>query len=328
MDLVIGNKIIITPMMKILEILQFELSHYNGKLKDVQPQNGQNIAVSCPKHKDGMELHASCQVFADPDDEYTIYGSVHCFSCGYKASLPRFIGDCFDENEKFGEEWLLLRCETAFISEVNYLPEIILDSKPEQTVLDESELIKYEYYHPYMWKRKLSKDIVDMFEVGYDPKQNMLTFPVRDEKGKLRFITGRSVKTKRFMIPKGVDKPVYLLYYVKQHNIKTVIVTEGQIDALTSWTYGMPCVATIGTPSNNQMKELNNSGIRTFITMFDNDEAGMKFMKKFNTDIRDDVLVYNICVPAPFKDINDLDIDTFYKLLHDNGFYPEIIQPQ
>lgn len=33
-----------------------------------------------------------------------------------------------------------------------------------------------------MWKRKLSKEVVDRFEVGYDPKQNMLIFPVRDEK--------------------------------------------------------------------------------------------------------------------------------------------------
>ena len=166
MDLVIGNKIITTPMDIILSQLQSELSSYNGKLKDISRRNGQNINVTCPcnEHKGGFEQHPSCQVFADPDDEYTEYGQIHCFSCGFAMKLPKFVGYCFDEDEAFGEEWLLSRCSTAFISDTKYLPEIVIGSNNKndnQPSMSEEELKKYAYYHEYMWKRKLSKEVVD-----------------------------------------------------------------------------------------------------------------------------------------------------------------------
>ena len=216
MYITIGNKVITTPVESIVKRLKSELN--NGKLKDVQPRSGQNIKVTCPIHKDGMETHPSCYIFVDENDKDTQLGQVHCFTCGYTASLPEFIGDCFDEEFnklEFGNEWLLNRCDTAFLSEVEYLPPIELKRRTKVVKnIDESILSDFNYYHKYMWERKLSKDVVDIFEVGYDVNKNMITFPVRDEKGNLLFITKRSVSTKFFEIPEGVEKPVYLLYYV------------------------------------------------------------------------------------------------------------------
>lgn len=317
MDLVIGNKVIITPMEQILHQLQKEIASINGKLQTIGKRNHQNIPVTCPndEHKGGFERHPSCQVFADPDDEFTEYGKVHCFSCGYSASLPKFVGYCFEEDEKFGEEWLLLRCETAFISDIKYLPEITID-KPKESVqlLDESELKKYQYYHEYMWKRKLSKEIVDRYEVGYDPKQNMLIFPVRDEKSRLRFVTGRSVTSHRFMIPKDTDKPVYLLYDMIRRNVNHVYICEGQIDALYLNSIGLEAVALIGTGSRYQYEILNKSGIRNFTLMLDGDAAGRKGIQRFQSNIRDDVLVNVIYLPEG-KDVNDLSKEEIYKLI-------------
>lgn len=306
MDLVIRNKIIITPMMTILKTLQRELE--NGKLKDIGQQNKQNIPVTCPSHKDGAERHPSCQVFADPDDEYTQYGTVHCFTCGYARTLPQFIADCFDEDdEEFGNEWLLNRCETAFISEVSYLPPIVLEKpKPKEVVtLDESVLKDFEYYHDYMWYRKLTKEVVDTFEVGFDPLSNMITFPVRDDLGRLRFITKRSVVTKFFQIPEDVDKPVYLLYYIKQHNIKSVAVAESQINALYLWSLGIPAIALFGTGSSSQYEILNKSGIISFTTFFDGDWGGDQGRKRFRKAIRKDAIVVDCLLPRG-KDVNDL----------------------
>lgn len=318
MDLVIGNKVITTPLIEILTQLQFELNRYNGKIKDIKNQDSKNIAVTCPcnEHKGGFESRPSCQIFADPNDEEIEFGTVHCFSCGYRATLPQFIGYCFDENEDFGKEWLLLRCDTCFASEVKFLPEIILDKpKKEITYLNESELSKYAYYHNYMWERKLTKEVVDKFEVGFDPKQNTLTFPVRDDKGNLRFITRRSIVGKRFYIPKDVEKPLYLLYYIKQHNIDKVIITEAQIDALTAWSYGAPAIASIGGISDEQIKSLNKSGIRIVISMFDNDFAGNKFYLQLKSKLRDDILLLKAKFPLGVKDINDMTKEQFYQAL-------------
>lgn len=316
MDLVVGNKVIVTPMEQILEQLQKELRSYNGKLQDIRPRSGQNILITCPcnEHKGGFERHPSCQVFADPDDEYTEFGQVHCFSCGFAMKLPKFIGYCFDEDEDFGKEWLLLRCETAFVSEVRYLPEIVLDKKTEEkAILDESELKKYSYYHNYMWKRKLTKEVVDRFEVGYDPKQNMLVFPVRDEKGILRFLTGRSVTSHRFMIPEDADKPVYLLYYMLQNNIKRVAVAESQINALYMNSLGIPCVGLFGTGSYTQIETLRKSGIRIFDLYYDGDESGDKGIKRFIENIGNEVIVNVHRLPRG-KDVNDLSYEEILNL--------------
>lgn len=310
MDLVIGNKIIVTPMMQILHQLQKELKKINGKLADIEIKNNRNISITCPnsEHKGGFESHPSCQVFADPNDENIEYGTVHCFTCGFKCTLPQMIGYCFDEDEQFGKEWLLLRCETAFVTEVKFLPEIVLKPKREEvSAMQDCDLNKYKYYHNYMWQRKLSPEVVDKFEVGYDPTTNMLIFPVRDEKGILRFVTGRSVTSHYFMIPDDVKKPVYLLYYMKQHNIKRVGICESQINALYLNSLGKYSVALFGTGTPEQYDALNKSGIRVFDLYFDGDAAGRKAIQRFKQNIRDDVIINTYILPEG-KDVNDLSL--------------------
>lgn len=312
MDLVIGNKVILTPMDIILRTIQRELT--NGKLRDIGQQRGQNIPVTCPHHKGGFESHPSCQVFADIDDKYTQYGQVYCFTCKYTRTLPEFINDCFDEEGTFGEEWLLQRCDTGFISEVQYLPEIVLDApKDTEEFLDENELVKYQYYHKYMWKRKLTPEIVDRFEVGFDPVGDRLIFPVRDDKGRLLCITSRNVKNKFFTLPEGKKKPVYLLYYIKQQNMKSVAICESQINALYLWSIGIPAVALFGTGSSYQYELLKKSGVRSFNLYFDGDTAGYAGSRKFKQAMPDDVLITTYRLPDG-KDVNDLSPEEIFNL--------------
>lgn len=312
MHLTIGNKVILTPMDVILRTLQRELT--NGKLKDIGQQRGQNIPVTCPHHKGGFESHPSCQVFADIDDKYTQYGQVYCFTCKYTRSLPEFINDCFEETGNFGEEWLLQRCDTGFLTDVQYLPEITFDKKPEVvSSLPETELDKYQYYHQYMWKRKLTPEIVDRFEVGFDPSRDCLVFPVRDERGTLQCITTRNVKNKFFTLPEGKKKPVYLLYYIKQQQIKSVAICESQINALYLWSIGIPAVALFGTGSAYQYELLRHSGVRSFNLYFDGDAAGDAGAYKFQKAMPDDVLITRYRLPDG-KDVNDLSAEEVYNL--------------
>ena len=306
MELVVKNKVILTDIYDILLQLRSELK--GDRLHDIV-RSSNSIKVTCPNinHKGGKERHPSCFISTDPNSSVPL-GTAHCFSCGFAMKLPKFVGYCFDEDEAFGEEWLLSRCSTAFISETKYLPEIVIDSNNKndnQPSMSEEELKKYAYYHEYMWKRKLSKEVVDRFEVGYDPKQNMLIFPVRDEKGVLRFVTGRSVLSHRFMIPSDVDKPVYLLYYMLRNNIKRVGVAESQINALYLNSLGIPCVGLFGTGSYKQLSTLRKSGITTFDLYFDGDISGDKGAKRFVENIGSDKFV-NIHQLPRGKDVNDL----------------------
>ena len=319
MDLVVNDKIIVTSIYEIILQMKREL---NNSVFDKIIKSGNSLKVTCPnrEHKGGHERHPSCYISTSSDLKVPP-GTTHCFSCGFSMSLPKLVGYCFEEDEEFGKQWLLSRFNTSFISEINYLPEISFERKIDvyNTVLDEKELEKYSYYHTYMWERNISKEIIDRFEVGYDPKQNMLVFPVRDEKGILRFITGRSVQSHRFMIPEDVVKPVYLLFYVLKNNIDKVIVCEGQIDALVSWSYGFPAVALFGAgTTQHQIDLLNKSGIFNFVLMYDNDKSGRHGAETFKRNIRDDKLVTDIIMPKN-KDIADCTKKEFIDILIENN---------
>ena len=209
MHIKIRNRIITTPVQVILETAQKELR--NGKLKDIDRRSKDNILITCPVHSDGLESNPSCRIFNITDDPNLEAGYAHCFSCGYHGSMSMTINALFDElDPRFGEEWLIDHFGDTLVQVEEYLPPIELEEISPKKFLDEKILEKYDYYHPYMWTRKLSKEVVDQFRVGYDMERKAITFPVYDEKHRLVMVTARSVENKKFYIPADTDKPVYL----------------------------------------------------------------------------------------------------------------------
>ena len=318
MQITVGNRVIREPTESILRQIRSETGFrlYNRII-----DKGDNLIVTCPFHKGGNEAHPSCSVLNTDDDPNVPRGWHHCFTCGISMPIEKVISTCFNKDDDFGQIWLKEHYGDTYLDTTEFLPEIDLNAKSkEKHFLDKSILNSFRYYHPYMWERKLTQEVVDKFDVGYDPQRQMLTFPVYDMKDNLVMITGRSVKTKLFHIDKDVEKPVYLLNYVAKNKFPVVLITEAQIDALTAWSYGFPCVATIGSISKNQMDIINHCGIRTFVTLFDNDSAGQRFTELFNKYIRNDIFTYNIKIDVPgAKDINDLSKEQFIDLLRRNG---------
>ena len=310
MKLIIKNKLIDEPIENILNKLKAET---RGKyLSEIgRPKRG-NISITCPFHKDGNESHPSCQVFCGESDK-TEYGTYKCFTCGETGPLYRLVGKCFDKDDEFGKEWLLENYGYNLVSKQIVLPELHSAESGEENYLDESILDNFEDWHPYMSKRKLSKDVCKAFGVKYDQKTESIVFPVRDIYGGLLFLTRRSVNTKRFVIPPNVDKPIYLLNEVRSRGITDVIVCESQINALYCWSMGFPAIALFGTGSKDQYKILNKSSIKHYYLAFDGDEAGKKGTIRFINNIRKDVFIDVICLPQG-KDVNDLSSDEFNSL--------------
>ena len=305
-QLIINNKLISADIKTILEQIRKE-THYRY-FKDIESK-GNNYRCTCPNHKNGSENHPSANIYCG-DDNNVEYGFLNCFTCGIKWPLYKVVAHCFDENEEFGKEWLVERFGDVFVEYEEQLTDIILEAEKE-TYLDDSILQNYNYYHDYMWKRGLTQEVVDKFEVGFNPKTNCITFPVRDIKGNLKMVTERSVTSKNFYIPENVEKPVYLLNYMK--NEYSVYVVESQINALTLQSWGYPAVALLGTGSAKQFEILNKTGIREYYLCYDGDSAGDKGIEKFKKAIRKDVFVNVIRIPRG-KDINDLTKKEFEEL--------------
>lgn len=313
----VRKKFIYTPLWDIVMDIKRQL--HNGKLKSIKRLKADNIRVTCPHHKNGLEDSPDCDIYIGPtlkkkDGSIQVaYGTVKCFACDFKGDFVAFTAECFDKSYEWAEDWLIDNYYTG-----SNIPELELEpivlTQPKKQYLDESILNTFEDFHPYMLQRKLTKEVIKEFEIKYDPKTECLVFPVRDETGKLWMLTRRSVNSKKFIIDKEKQKPVYLLYYLKKKNIQEAYICESQLNALTLWTHYLPAVALFGTGSDYQYEILNKSNIRVYNLMFDGDEAGEKGIREFLANIRKDVIVNIIRLPRG-KDVNDLSYDQVENLI-------------
>ena len=307
-QLKIKNYIINESVYNILLKVKDEL--INNKLNIVE-NKGDYVRVTCPFHKDGKENKPSCSV---SDNDSLEKGWFHCFTCGEKGNFIKFISVCKGITYWSAEQWLIknfgIQIDEKF--NIDRCQRIFPKKYDDEEIIDDSVLKKFEDFHPYMEKRKLSKDICKKFEIKYDPKEQSLIFPVRDFYGRLIGLSKRSVNYKQFILPKFKNKPVYLLGEIDIN--KPVCVCESQINALYLWSLGYQAIALFGTGSKYQYEQLNKSGIKYYKLCFDGDIAGKEGVKKFKQSIKSNCFIDEILVPEN-KDINDLEEQDVRRLL-------------
>lgn len=303
-QLIIDNYVINKPIEEVLNLLRLSLT--NGKLKDIE-NKGDNILVTCPHHDGGHENTPACNIYIGNDTKLP-YGYFNCFVCGEKGSFLKFVAECFDAPESYAKSWLLKNFGGELIAKNLFMgdPIVLNRNKGVKKHLDESILDEYQTWTPYLAKRKLSREICELFKVRYDPKYRQVIFPAYDIKGNLVMLTKRSIDTKTFYLDKDVEKPVYCLDYIMKNNIKTVLITEGPFDCLTGWEYGFPTIATFGKISDYQIEQINKSCINIIYAAFDNDAAGRSFLETLKRKLTKRILIIETKFPANKKDVNDL----------------------
>ena len=294
---------------EVLNELKMQLSangvHRFAKMFD----SGDDLMVCCPYHKDGQERRPSAGI-------RKIDGKFHCMACGKTVDIDEMIANCFGYTDPvWGYRWLIQNFATVQVEERK---EIVLNlSRTSQNAqnslhfVSEEELDSYRYFHPYMRQRGLTERIIEVFDIGYDQKSDSITFPVRDfETAKCLFVARRSVKYKRFDIPKGIEKPLYGLYELLklvQSGIKVteVYVCEGLFDCLRLWCRGKIALAGFGCLfSEYQIKQLENLPVRKLILALDSDKAGRDATAKLRKRIKNK-LITEVVLPEGRKDIGE-----------------------
>ena len=312
-QLIIDNYVINKPIEEILTLLKLSLT--NGKLKDIE-NKGDDILVTCPHHDGGHEKTPACNIYIGNDTKLP-YGYFNCFVCGEKGSFLKFVAECFDAPESYAKAWLLKNFGGELIAKNLFMGEpIVLNrNKGIKKHLDESILDQYQTWNPYLAKRKLSREICELFKVRYDPKYRQVIFPAYDMNGNLVMLAKRSIDVKSFYLDKDVEKPVYCLDYVMKNNIKTVLITEGPFDCLTGWEYGFPTIATFGKISDYQIEQINKSCINIIYAAFDNDAAGRSFLETLKRKLTERIIVIETKFPANKKDVNDLNKEELQEII-------------
>ena len=258
----------------------------------------------------------------------------NCFACGESHPLPDVISHCLGYNDPFGKygfKWILDKFNTFEISNRNVQLNITRGIKKDEKHIDyvsDGELDSYRYMHPYWKKRNITDDnIIELFDLGYDKETDCITMPVRDEYGNCLFVARRSVKTKYFNYPKGVEKPLYGLYeYFKIINnainidimrgrgscksallgvTNTVFVTESMIDCILLWQSGYCAVALNGLGTDYQMKQLQELPCRKLILATDNDMAGRSARDNIKEKVTNKIIT-EIDFPDYTKDVGEM----------------------
>ncbi len=287
----------------------FELLQNSTSFFRISSRTTDDIVTQCPFHGSGNEQHPS---FGICNNRYrNEYGLFHCFACGAKGNILQLVNHVYNkqDNSEYAVSFIQSVSDVAytdFRGRVELKPRTPL-KKPEVT---EVELLSYQdQKNEYLANRHIKPLIQRVFNCGYDPVDESVTFPVRTVDGAVYFIVRRKINFKWYSYPPGVDKPVYGMYefnsiFPKAH---TVVLVESVINALTLWGYQIPAVALLGTGSQTQIDFLNTSPIRRYILCLDGDAAGAKGTEKLKSKLHANTL--SVPMP-PGYDVNDLDEET------------------
>lgn len=273
--------------------------------------SGDDLMICCPYHKDGQERRPSAGIRKTD-------GLFHCLACGETHSLIELIANCLGYKDALqGYKWLVQNFATTEVKERGRInvsfTRNVRTNIPDNTItkIGEEELDSYRYTHPYLYKRGLTDEIIEKFDIGYDKLTDSITFPVRDINGDCMFVARRSVNTKRFDIPKGITKPLYGMYEVThtkgfgvKYDVK-LYVCEGMFDCLRLWCNNKVAVAGFGCLFNTyQIKQLEDMPFRTIVLALDNDKAGREATERLRKCLPNK-LIKEIRLPDGRKDVGE-----------------------
>lgn len=273
-----------------------------------------DIFVTCPNyeaHGGVPEKTPSCSIRKED-------GVVHCFGCGYHTSFPGLVSDILDlKSPVEGFAWIRRKYSAPTPGQRKSLLSSSTARDQKKLYIPEEALEQYNWDHPYMWKRHLSPEVVDWFDIGYDAETKSLTFPMRDTENRIVFIKKRPIQKSgsgKYIIEEGADKRdiVYGLFMVKRclERVKMLFISEGEMDTL-SWY----CAEKYG--AGLQGSELFDEQVRQLLRVYrgrpiclalDNDKAGYKCYYQCLEKLGPYFPLYRLVYPRDqyFKDPNQM----------------------
>ena len=195
---------------QLLNDLKFSLNQNGIYLLNTIKVGNNNIQFSCPAHKEGQERTPSCGMSTVPtykgNKEYPA-GTVHCFTCGYTATLEEFISYCFGYQDGgiLGNRWLKANYRTSMLQKSrNFKLEFNTEQiKQELPTIPDEELNELldeyasttndnEYYYSDIdeWNSYARKYTKKEYDEAYENLCKEIANHVGD--GKVDFIFGSS----------------------------------------------------------------------------------------------------------------------------------------
>lgn len=266
----------------------------------VEKEAESEYIVFCP-------FHANHRTPAGEINKYS--GLFFCFSCGKTADLIELV--MHFSNRTYFESVRFIKSkevESDIVSEINQK----LVDKEEWSEFDMSvinrlhdQALLSERAKEYFIKRKISKESVIKFKLGYSENQDMVSVPVQNHEGLCVGFVARSIEGKDFKNTNKLPKSKLLFNLNRVRAASRVYVVESSFDAIRLDQLGFPAVATLGANVSSKQIELLNKYFSDIIIIADNDEAGGNMKERIVEKLGPSVTVINI--DKQYKDIGDMD---------------------
>ena len=164
----------------------------------------------------------------------------------------------------------------------------------------------------YFNSRRITKDSVIKFDLGYSEKQGSVTIPIHTPDGMCIGFVARTIEGKDFKNTPGLPKGKILFNLHRIKSSGTVYVVESSFDAIRLDQVGFPAVATLGANVSNSQIRLLEKYFTNVVLIADNDEAGNIMKDKLIEKLGS--LVTIIRLDKNYKDIGDMEDAEIKKL--------------
>ena len=229
------------------------------------------------------------------DDEYV------------KGGFVKLLAYLRGESQEETAEYLLAEYGALYEISPNEpirLPEIRLATRSKRVELAPDTVTLA--ISPYLTRRGISADVQRLYGVGYNAKHKGFTaIPWRSREDVLANVKYRSTSDKRFFYEKDatpIRSLVYGLDIINGGREASAVLCEGEIDALSWATAGIPAIACGGSSiSNEQIDAIKRSSIRRLLVGGDNDPAGQRLNAEVVRRLGGYVELYNV----DYEDCND-----------------------
>lgn len=272
----------------------------DGAGVNIEKELDTDFIIFCPYHNN----------FRTPAGEVSkTKGTFLCFSCHTTRDLVSFIKEF--TNRTYFESLRFISSKGKNIDIEKEINKSLMDV-PEYKMFDElitkrlnTNALSSPRAMSYYERRRVTKESVVKFGLGYSEKQDMTTIPIHSPDGILVGFVGRSIEGKEFKNTPGLPKSKILF---NLHRVKTsnkVYVVESSFDAIRLDQVGFSAVATLGANVSNTQIELLQRYFNNIIVIADNDEAGGNMKDKIIEKLKSRVSVIQLNIE--YKDIGDMD---------------------
>ena len=164
----------------------------------------------------------------------------------------------------------------------------------------------------YFEGRRITKDSVIKFDLGYSEKQDSVVIPMQSPDGMTIGFVARTIEGKEFKNTPGLPKSKILFNLHRVKASKMVYVVESSFDAIRLDQVGFPAVATLGANVSSSQMKLLEKYFNNIVLVADNDEAGSIMADRLTEKLES--LVTVIKLDKQYKDIGDMNDDAIRQL--------------